>query len=73
MTFENGKKLEILAPENNSTNCYIKSVKLNGKPIDVNYIRHQEILNGGRLSFRLGNAPDTKRNTGKEAYPYSMH
>jgi predicted alpha-1,2-mannosidase len=41
-----------LSPEN----CFVKSVELNGKKLERNYIDHREIQQGGRLVFSMGKA-----------------
>ena len=33
---------------------YIESVELNGKPLERNYITHEEIVAGGKLTFHMG-------------------
>jgi len=70
--FENGSKLVIEAPENSSRNIYVSSIRLNGKVIDRTYIRHQELLRGGKLVFKMDSEPDYKRGIKENAYPYSM-
>jgi len=72
LDFGKWKKLVIEAPENSKDNIYIKSIKLNGRRIDKNYITHSELQNGGELIFRMVSQPDSIRGTKPEAYPYSM-
>lgn len=58
------RKVEIALPEGRSfivksnrkgkEDCYVKSVKLNGKPYKKNYITHADILRGGTLEFVMG-------------------
>jgi predicted alpha-1,2-mannosidase len=69
---ENGNELAIEAPENNKQNIYIQNIKLNGKMIDRNYIRHDELLKGGKLIFRMGAEPNKNRGISEDAYPFSM-
>jgi len=33
---------------------YIQSIELNGKALNRNYITHDEIIAGGKLSFKMG-------------------
>jgi predicted alpha-1,2-mannosidase len=70
--FENGKKLEIEAPGNNKENVYVEDIKLNNKEVARNFIRHNELLKGGKLTFRMGSEPNRNRGTEEGAYPYSM-
>ncbi len=72
LKFENGKKLVIEAPSNNNKNVYVQDIKLNGKRIDRNYIRHEELLKGGTLNFIMGPEPEKKRGTDEKSFPFSM-
>ena len=72
LDFENGKKLIIEAPENNKDNIYVQDIRLNGRALNRNFITHSELNKGGRLLFRMGAKPDTKRGTTEDAFPYSM-
>jgi hypothetical protein len=54
---ENGKKFTIKAPNNSATNRYVKSVKLNGKPLREPFFRHSDITAGGTLEFEMTDAP----------------
>ncbi len=53
-------------------NVYIQSVTLNGKPYDLNYIRHEDIALGGELEVVMGPEPNVQRGTSAEAAPPSM-
>jgi predicted alpha-1,2-mannosidase len=72
LKFENGKKLVIEASSNNNKNVYVQDIKLNGKRIDRNYIRHEELTKGGALIFRMGPEPEKKRGTDEKSFPFSM-
>jgi predicted alpha-1,2-mannosidase len=72
VTFEDGRRMIIDAPENNKENIYVGGVTLNGKKVKVNYITHSQLQTGGKLEFRMSSAPDKNRGTESEAYPYSM-
>ncbi|TAH26859.1 MAG: glycoside hydrolase family 92 protein [Cytophagales bacterium] len=50
---ENGKMFEIKVKNPSIQNRYVKSVRLNGKPIIDWKINHQQILAGGILEFEL--------------------
>jgi predicted alpha-1,2-mannosidase len=56
----NGKTLHIIArnldPEH--INHYVQSVTLNGRSIEDNWLRQEEITNGGTLVFTMGSAPN---------------
>jgi predicted alpha-1,2-mannosidase len=53
----NGKTFTVNAKGNSSGNVYIQSATLNGKPLDVPVIRHQQIMAGGTLDFVMGPRP----------------
>ena len=48
-----GKKFTIIARNNSKENIFIKSIKLNGKPLDRYWISHEEIVNGGTLELEM--------------------
>jgi predicted alpha-1,2-mannosidase len=72
LEFENGKKLIIDAFGNSKDHMYVNSIELNGHKINRNYIRHDELLKGGKLVFKMVGEPNKKRGTEEKAYPYSM-
>lgn len=49
----NGKQFVIKAPALSAENRYVKSVKLNGKPLQDMTITHAEIMNGGVIEFEM--------------------
>jgi putative alpha-1,2-mannosidase len=54
---ENGNALVINAPNASEKNIYVKSLKLNGTPINRAWIRHSEIASGATLDFEMTDAP----------------
>ncbi|SFS62887.1 GH92 family glycosyl hydrolase [Lutibacter maritimus] len=58
LNLENGKKFTIETMNNSFENKYIQTIKLNGKLIERNYIKHSEIMNGGTLILTMGNLPN---------------
>ena len=69
MTFDNGKQFTVKAKNLNSQNCYVKSVKLNGKPLERSYITFDEVFNGGELEFTMTATPDSPWATQPENCP----
>lgn len=55
---ENGKKFIITAENVSKENVYIQSATLNGKPFDGPFLEHDDIINGGILSFKMGKTPN---------------
>lgn len=51
---ENGKSLHVTAQNAGPENIYIQSASLNGKPLQKDWFRHTDIMNGGSLSFVMG-------------------
>ncbi len=64
----NGKTLTIKA--DHPERAYIADVKLNGVTVPRNFLRYEEIMEGGELSFTLSATPDHSRDD-LEA-PYSL-
>ena len=57
LTFEDGKQFTVTAKNLSEQNCYVKSVKLNGKPLERSYIYFAEVFKGGTLEFIMTNQP----------------
>lgn len=70
--FENGKTLEIKAPQNSRTNMYIKDMKVNGAEYSKNYLTHSLLQNGAVVDCVMSDAPNTERGVGMEDAPYSF-
>ena len=72
LSFENGKKLIINAPQNSDKNLYVQGVMLNGKPYANNWLNHFEMLKGGVMNFSMGAIPNKQRGTKDDNAPYSF-
>jgi putative alpha-1,2-mannosidase len=72
LKFENGKKLVIRAQGNSRADFYVQGIKFNGKVISNNYIKHNELLKGGTLTFNMGPEPEKDRGTDEKSFPFSM-
>ena len=57
INLENGKQFNIIAKNVSDINKYVEYVKLNGKDLDVTYIEHKDIINGGTLEFKMTDNP----------------
>ena len=62
---ENGKSFRVEAKNQSDKNVYVEKVLLNGKQIDRLYITHDEIMQGGTLTFYMSPKPNKKRVSGK--------
>ena len=69
---ENGKKIQISAPENSDKSRSVQEVKYNGKNYSKNFLVHSSLLNGADIQFRMGDKPNKKRGINKADYPYSL-
>jgi len=72
ITLENGKTVEITAPENNQNNRYVQSLTINGKNYSKNYFNYFELMRGAKIQFKMGANPNTKRGTKESDFPYSF-
>lgn len=54
---ENGKTFKITAKGVSKDHIYIQSANLNGKPYNKSYLMHADVVQGGHLSFVMGNQP----------------
>ncbi|MFC5863681.1 GH92 family glycosyl hydrolase [Acidicapsa dinghuensis] len=68
----NGRTLTVVADNLNDANAYVKSVSLNGKPLDRTYLWHSELMQGGELRFVMSTKDDAAWSTRPEETPYSM-
>lgn len=53
----NGKRFTVIADNNSSTNVYIQSATLNGKPLAKPVIRYEDMMAGSTLHFVMGPKP----------------
>ena len=70
--FENGQTLEIDAPDNGAGKPYVESLMQDGVPYTKNYLRHSDLLKGGRLTFDMSGKPNLQRGTAEDDRPYSF-
>ncbi|MDR0536584.1 MAG: GH92 family glycosyl hydrolase [Tannerellaceae bacterium] len=72
LNLPNGRRFIISAPENSDANIYIDAATLNGRAYTKNYIRHDDILSGGELVFRMSAIPNKTRGAADADRPYSF-
>ncbi len=74
INLENGKAFVVNAPGNNDKNFYIQSALLSTtaslmpKKWEYSFLHHDDIANGGLITFMMGDKPATSF-TGKISYP----
>ena len=66
---ENGKNFIISAEGLSDKAFYIKSAKLNGVDYPRSFLKHQDIMNGGELVFKMSEQPNKNWGTGIGNYP----
>ena len=68
---ENGKTIQINAPENSSENRYVDKITINGKPYSKNWLSHKALMEGAIIDFKMISQPNKKRGTDPADFPYS--
>ena len=69
---ENGKTIQINAPENHKAKRYVSDFKLNGKTYTKNYVTHQDLMNGAKIDIRMSDAPNKTKGIQQSDFPYSF-
>jgi putative alpha-1,2-mannosidase len=72
ISLSNGNNLVVEAPDNSEENVYVETVELNDNRHEQNWISHEQIMNGGKLTFYMDNKAQRKRGTSDEDLPYSL-
>jgi len=67
-----GKTFTVTAQNVSAANKYIQSARLNGAPLDKPWITHQDLMQGGKLEFVMGDKPNTGWGSGRSSPPPSM-
>jgi predicted alpha-1,2-mannosidase len=57
ITLPQGKTFTVKAPRKSPDELYVREVTLNGKPYREIFIRHEDIMSGGALEFKMGKKP----------------
>ena len=69
---ENGKTIQIEAPDNNKQTRYVNDVKVNGKSVSRTWLEHDELTKGATIKFQMSSKPNNKRGTDEKDAPYSF-
>ena len=74
LKFHHGKgTLHIKAPAVSEKNCYIQSLKMNGKPYTHTWFEHDELFGGDvTLEYEMGPEPDKTWGSAREDIPWSL-
>ena len=72
MNLADDKTFTVIAKNLSKANKYIKSVSLNGRPLQRSYITHDDINKGGLLQFEMSDRPNKNWGTAQSHRPPSM-
>lgn len=57
---ENGKNFEVETVNQSDKNVFVSKVLLNGKQLDKPFLKHSDVINGGKITFYMSNKPNKK-------------
>lgn len=69
---ENGKTIQVSAPENSDDKCYIQEMKYNGKKYSKNFLNYSSLIQGAKIYYQMSDKPNHNRGVSKVDYPYSL-
>lgn len=72
LKLENGRDVEIKAPNVSDKNRYVQRVRINGQPYSKLYITHSQLTEGCIIEFDMGPKPNRKRGLALTDKPYSL-
>ncbi len=67
-----GKRFTMVAENLSRENLYVQSARLNGEPYDRAFLRHEDLVAGGTLTFVMGPEPNPAWASSPASAPYSM-
>lgn len=57
---ENGKNFEVETVNQSDKNVFVSKVLLNGKQLDRPFLKHTDVINGGKITFYMSAKPNKK-------------
>jgi predicted alpha-1,2-mannosidase len=57
---ENGKKFEVETVNQSDKNVFVSKVLLNGKQLSKPFLKHADVMNGGKITFYMSSKPNKK-------------
>ncbi|KAF2081464.1 GH92 family glycosyl hydrolase [Flavobacterium sharifuzzamanii] len=60
LNLENGKTFEVETVNQSDKNVFVSKVLLNGKQLDKPFLKHSDVINGGKITFYMSNKPSKK-------------
>lgn len=67
-----GKRFTMVAENLSAENLYVQSVRLDGRPYELAFLRHEDLAAGATLTFVMGPEPNPAWASSPESAPYSM-
>ncbi|ABQ05385.1 GH92 family glycosyl hydrolase [Flavobacterium johnsoniae] len=58
---ENGKIFEVETVNQSNKNVFVSKVLLNGKQLDKPFLKHADVINGGKITFYMSSKPNKKQ------------
>jgi predicted alpha-1,2-mannosidase len=58
---ENGRTFEVETVNQSDKNVFVSKVLLNGKQLDKPFLKHADVINGGKITFYMSNKPNKKQ------------
>jgi predicted alpha-1,2-mannosidase len=58
---EGGKKFEVETVNQSDKNVFVSKVLLNGKQLDKPFLKHSDVMNGGKITFYMSAKPNKKK------------
>ncbi|MNK57746.1 Glycosyl hydrolase family 92 [compost metagenome] len=60
LNLENGKTFELETVNQSDKNVFVSKVLLNGKQLDKPFLKHSDVINGGKITFYMSIKPNKK-------------
>lgn len=61
LNLENGKTFEVETVNQSDKNVFVSKVLLNGKELSKPFLKHEDVINGGKITFYMSNKPNKKQ------------
>ncbi|RYJ37357.1 Alpha-1,2-mannosidase [Flavobacterium anhuiense] len=60
LNLENGKTFEVETVNQSDKNVFVNKVLMNGKQLDKPFLKHADVINGGKIMFYMSSKPNKK-------------
>lgn len=61
LNLENGKTFEVETVNQSDKNVFVSKVLLNGKQLEKPFLKHADVMNGGKITFYMSSKPNKKQ------------